>query len=58
MVLGGLPAVTLADEIETPGPGQVRALVTVAGNPVVSVPNADRLDRAIAGLDFVVCVDP
>lgn len=57
-VLGELPAVTLADEIETPGPGQVRALVTVAGNPVVSVPNADRLDRAIAGLDFVVCVDP
>jgi anaerobic selenocysteine-containing dehydrogenase len=57
-VLGELPAVTLADEIETAGPGQVRALVTVAGNPVVSVPNADRLDRAIAGLDFVVCVDP
>jgi anaerobic selenocysteine-containing dehydrogenase len=57
-VLGELPAVTLADEIETPGTGQVRALITVAGNPVVSVPNADRLDRAIAGLDFVVCVDP
>jgi anaerobic selenocysteine-containing dehydrogenase len=57
-VIGELPAVTLADEIETPGPGQVRALVTVAGNPAVSVPNADRLDRAIAGLDFVVCVDP
>jgi anaerobic selenocysteine-containing dehydrogenase len=57
-VLGELPAVTLADEIETPGQGQVRALITVAGNPVVSVPNADRLDRAIAGLDFVVCVDP
>ena len=57
-VLGELPAVTLADEIETPGPGRVQALVTVAGNPVVSVPNADRLDRAIAGLDFVVCVDP
>jgi anaerobic selenocysteine-containing dehydrogenase len=57
-VLGELPAVTLADEIETPGPGQVRALITVAGNPVVSVPNADRLDRAVAGVDFVVSVDP
>jgi anaerobic selenocysteine-containing dehydrogenase len=57
-VAGELPAVTLVDEIETPGQGQVRALITMAGNPAVSVPNADRLDRAIAGLDFVVCVDP
>lgn len=57
-VLGELPAVTLADEILTPGPGQVRALLTVAGNPVLSLPNAARLDRAIGGLDFVVSVDP
>jgi anaerobic selenocysteine-containing dehydrogenase len=57
-VLGELPAVTLADEIETAGPGQVRALITVAGNPVLSVPNAERLDRAVARLDLVVCVDP
>jgi len=57
-VVGEFPAVTLADEIETPGEGQVRALITFAGNPVVSVPNSDRLDRAIGGLDFVVCVDP
>ena len=57
-VLGELPAVTLADEILTPGPGQVRALITVAGNPALSVPNAGRLDAAIAGLDFMVCVDP
>jgi anaerobic selenocysteine-containing dehydrogenase len=57
-VLGELPAVTLADEIETPGPGRVRALITVAGNPVVSVPNAGRLDRAVGGLEFVACVDP
>ncbi|OLE21465.1 MAG: molybdopterin-binding oxidoreductase [Actinobacteria bacterium 13_1_20CM_3_71_11] len=57
-VAGELPTVTLADEIETPGEGQVRALITMAGNPAVSVPNADRLDRAIAGLDFMVSVDP
>ena len=44
-VVGEFPAVTLADEIETPGEGQVRALITFAGNPVVSVPNSDRLDR-------------
>jgi anaerobic selenocysteine-containing dehydrogenase len=57
-VVGELPAVTLADEIETSGDGQVRALVTMAGNPTVSVPNAGRLDAAIAGLDFMVCIDP
>jgi anaerobic selenocysteine-containing dehydrogenase len=48
---------TLADEIETPGEGQVRSLVTVAGNPVLSTPDAQRLDRALAGLDFMVSVD-
>ena len=57
-VLGELPTVTLADEIETPGEGQVRALITVAGNPVLSLPNSERLDAAIGQLDFVVCVDP
>jgi anaerobic selenocysteine-containing dehydrogenase len=51
------PVVTLADEIETPGEGQVRAMVTVAGNPVVSTPNAGRLDRALASLEFMVSVD-
>src|SRR5262249_21335036 len=45
--LGDLPAATLADEIETPGPGQIRALVTLAGNPVLSVPNGRRLDAAL-----------
>jgi anaerobic selenocysteine-containing dehydrogenase len=57
-VLGELPAVTLADEIETPGEGQVRALVTIAGNPAVSLPNSDRLAQALGGLDFMVSVDP
>jgi anaerobic selenocysteine-containing dehydrogenase len=57
-VLSEFPAATLADEIEAPGEGQVRALLTVAGNPVLSAPNAGRLDEAIARLDFVVCVDP
>ncbi|MER5420980.1 molybdopterin-dependent oxidoreductase [Streptosporangium roseum] len=55
---GELPVATLADEIETPGEGQVRALVTVAGNPVLSAPNGPRLDRAFRDLDFMVCVDP
>jgi anaerobic selenocysteine-containing dehydrogenase len=57
-VAGELPSVTLADEILEPGPGQVRGLITTAGNPVLSVPNSDRLDRALAGLEFMVSVDP
>ncbi|MES4909410.1 MULTISPECIES: molybdopterin oxidoreductase family protein [unclassified Streptomyces] len=55
---GELPAAALAEEIETPGEGQVRALIVIAGNPVLSAPDGDRLDRALAGLDFMVSVDP
>ncbi|TML06427.1 MAG: molybdopterin oxidoreductase family protein [Actinobacteria bacterium] len=56
-IFGELPVATLGDEIETPGEGQVRALITIAGNPVVSTPNAGRLDAALASLDFMVSVD-
>ncbi len=56
-VLGELPAACLAEEIETPGDGQIRALVTIAGNPVLSTPNGARLDRALAGLEFMVSLD-
>lgn len=56
-VRGELPVATLADEIETPGPGQVRALITSAGNPVRSCPDSDRLDAAIASLEFMVSID-
>jgi anaerobic selenocysteine-containing dehydrogenase len=55
---GELPVACLAEEIDTPGDGQIRALVTVAGNPVLSTPNAGRLDAALAGLDAFVAVDP
>ena len=54
---GELPVATLADEIETPGDGQVRGLITVAGNPVMSTPDARRLDRALGSLEFMVSVD-
>jgi anaerobic selenocysteine-containing dehydrogenase len=57
-VRGELPATTLVDEIVTPGDGRVRAVVTVAGNPVLSTPGGDRLAEALAGLDFMVSVDP
>jgi anaerobic selenocysteine-containing dehydrogenase len=56
-VFGELPAATLPDEIETPGEGQVRALVTIAGNPVLSNPDSSRLDAALASLEFMVSVD-
>jgi anaerobic selenocysteine-containing dehydrogenase len=55
---GELPVATLLDEMETPGEGQVRALVTVAGNPVLSTPNGARLAEALAQLDFMVSIDP
>ena len=54
---GELPVACLAEEIDTPGDGQVRALITIAGNPVLSTPDAGRLDRAMAGLELVVAVD-
>jgi anaerobic selenocysteine-containing dehydrogenase len=54
---GEWPVAVLAEEIETPGPGQVKALVTHAGNPVLSAPNAARLDRALRGLEYMVSID-
>ncbi len=56
-MFGELPVVCLAEEIETPGDGQVRALITVAGNPVLSNPDSRRLDAALASLDFMVSID-
>src|SRR3989440_3661122 len=55
---GELPVVTLAEEILTEGPGQIKALVTSAGNPVLSTPNGRELDRALAGLEFMASIDP
>jgi len=54
---GELPVAALAEEILTPGDGQVRALVTVAGNPVLSTPNGRQLDAALQGLEFMLCID-
>jgi len=55
---GELPMSALAEEIETPGPGQVRALITSAGNPVLSAPGGAALERALGSLDFMVSIDP
>ncbi len=56
-VFGELPVVCLAEEITTAGAGQVRALITMAGNPVLSTPNSARLDAALGELDFMVSLD-
>ncbi len=55
---GELPVAALAEEIGTPGEGRIRALVTLAGNPVLSAPNGRRLDQALPGLDFQLAIDP
>jgi anaerobic selenocysteine-containing dehydrogenase len=54
---GEFPVVALAEEILTEGDGQVKALVTLAGNPVLSTPNGRELDRALSGLEFMVSID-
>jgi anaerobic selenocysteine-containing dehydrogenase len=56
-VFGELPAACLAEEIETPGQGQIRALITSAGNPVVSTPNSARLDAALEQLELMISLD-
>jgi len=54
---GEFPVSALAEEILTPGQGKIRALVTAAGNPVLSTPNGRRLEEALPGLEFMVSVD-
>lgn len=54
---GELPAAAMVEEITTPGEGQIKAMVTLAGNPVLSVPGGKSLDEAFANLSFMVSVD-
>jgi len=56
-VMGELPIGCLAEEIETPGAGQVKALISIAANPVLSAPNGERLSAALGRLDFMVSID-
>ena len=55
---GELPMTCFAEEILTPGPGQVRAVITSAGNPVLSTPGGAELERALGSLEFMVSIDP
>jgi anaerobic selenocysteine-containing dehydrogenase len=56
-VFGELPMGCLAEEIETPGDGQIKALISIASNPALSAPNGPRLAAALAGLELMVSVD-
>lgn len=54
---GEYPCAVLAEEMETPGEGRIRALVTSCGNPVLSAPNGRRLEKALATLEYMVSID-
>jgi anaerobic selenocysteine-containing dehydrogenase len=54
---GEFPISVMAEEMETPGEGQIKALVTVAGNPVLTAPNGQRIGRALEQLDFMMSID-
>jgi anaerobic selenocysteine-containing dehydrogenase len=56
-LFGELPVACLAEEIDTPGEGRIRALITISGNPLLSTPNSERLAAAVTGLDFMVSLD-
>jgi anaerobic selenocysteine-containing dehydrogenase len=56
-LFGELPVACLAEEIDTPGEGRIRALITISGNPLLSTPNSERLAAAVTELDFMVSVD-
>jgi len=54
---GELPASVMAEEILTEGEGQIRAMVSLAGNPILSTPNGEQLDRAFESLEFMLAID-
>lgn len=54
---GELPVAVLAEEILTPGEEQLRGLITIAGNPVLSTPDGRQLDEALASLEFMISID-
>ena len=56
-MLGQFPVGCLAEEIDTPGDGRIRALISVAGNPVISAPGSRRLNDALPQLDAMICID-
>lgn len=56
-VMGSMPAAVMAEEIQTPGPGQLRAVIVLSGNPVLSTPAGHKLAEAMGDLDLLVSLD-
>jgi anaerobic selenocysteine-containing dehydrogenase len=56
-VFGEFPITCLAEEIETPGPGQIKALICIGSNPVLSTPQGPRIAKALASLSFMLSLD-
>jgi len=56
-IFGGPPAATFAEDVLSDDPGRIRALVVVAGNPVISFPDTKKIEAALERLDLLVCVD-
>jgi anaerobic selenocysteine-containing dehydrogenase len=56
-IFGGPPASVLAEDVLSDDPGRIRALVVVAGNPVITFPQTARIETALRRLDLLVCVD-
>lgn len=56
-VNGEFPTIALAEEILTPGEGQIRGLITIAGNPALSAPDSDQMQKALEQLEFMVSID-
>ena len=56
-VMGQVPLSCLAEEIDTPGSGQIKALIVICGNPVISAPDSGRLDAALPLLDCMISLD-
>lgn len=56
-VAGDLPTAAMADEILTSGEGQIKGLITIAGNPVLSAPNGPKIDQALSQLEYMVAID-
>ena len=56
-IFGELPSACLAEEIDTPGDDRIRAMLTIAGNPLLSTPNSARLSRAFESLEFMISLD-
>ena len=57
LVMGTVPAGVLADDILTPGKGQLKAFICTSGNPILSCANSERLRGALQELELLVAID-